>query len=342
MLSKERLQDAYNNFIINYSESKALTPKTVKNKRDALDGLMPFLNGRTFDYVTANEYVLFKFNNGWEKSNSRANIAKNLRAFVNFLFEYDYIEKNFAKKIIKPKVIPLPEQLPDIDEAEQIIIAGTTGTKYDHSLHRKQKALMRFALKFALRTGLRGNELINIRGEDLFFDNAEPMNSKIFIIAAKGGVPQWQPMPLDLIKELQKHTTDERVFPVSIKTCNLVLKRGAKLVGLSPNINMHVHILRKVFGTTMSRCLTMAKVAKLMRHSDISITQKFYITYGLQELGQDLNMNHPLIRIAVPADEDIRAFINNLVYSHFSRSKNIVIKHIHDPVKRSFVLEFTY
>lgn len=342
MLQGQKLQKAYEDYVIIYSARKRLNPKTIRNKRHMLDKLLPFLNGKPFIAETANEYAQFMFEHGWKEPNSQLNIIKNLRAFVNFLFDYDYIEKNFAKKLIRPKVAVVPEPLPTMDQAEAVIMAGTEPGKADHSYHKERKSLMRFALQFALRTGLRGNELINIRGKDLFIDEIDPHSSKVYITEAKGGIPQWQPLPFDMLEELKNHITDEKVFPVAIKTCNIVLRRGAVAIGLPSGIDMHVHILRKVFGTTLARSLTMSKVSALMRHSSISVTQKFYITYGLNELGQDLNMNHPLIRIAMPPEQDIREFIHKMVYPHFERSGHIKIKHVHDPDAQKFVLEITY
>jgi site-specific recombinase XerD len=342
MLQGEQLQRAYDDFINTYSARKKLDVKTVKNKRNALDKLISFLSGKRFDYNTANEYAEYMFAHGWKSANSQLNIIKNLRAFVNFLSEYDYVEKNFAKKIIRPKVFSEPEPLPDIDQAEAAILAGTEPGPNDSSYHRIRKAIKRLAMQFALRTGFRGDELIHIRGRDLFISDTDPKSSKVFIVAAKGGVPQWQPLPVDLLPELKKLVNEDRVFPVTAKPLNDALKVGAQRIGLSKDITMDVHILRKVFGTTLARYLTMSKVSRLMRHSDISITQKFYITYGISELGIDLNMNHPLIRIAIPAEENIRAFINDVCYPHFDRNKQITIGQKHDPNKRKFTIEISY
>lgn len=342
MLQGEQLQKAYEDFIITYSARKKLDVKTVKNKRNALDKLIPFLNGKSFDYDTANEYADYMFAHGWKLANSQINIIKNLRAFVNFLSEYDYIEKNFAKKIIRPKVFSEPETLPDVDQAEAAIIAGTEPGPNDSSYHRARKAIKRLALQTALRTGVRGNELINIRGKDLFISDTDPDSCKVYLVAAKGGVPQWQPLPVDLLPELKKLVNEDRVFPVTAKPLNDALKDGARKIGLSKDITMDVHILRKVFGTTLARYLTMSKVSRLMRHSDVSITQKFYVTYGLTELGHDLNMNHPLIRIAVPAPQDIRAFISNTLYPHFSRNNKITLNDSHDLKKRTFTISIRY
>lgn len=138
------------------------------------------------------------------------------------------------------------------------------------TLHRERKALMRLALRFALRTGVRGVELINIRGKDLSISDSDPVSSKVYLVAAKGGSAQWQPLPIDMLEELKKHVNDDLVFPVCISNCSESLKRGAKIVGIPESINMHVHILRKIFGTSLARVMPMSLVSRYMRHSDIS------------------------------------------------------------------------
>jgi site-specific recombinase XerD len=167
-MQNEELQKAYDDFIITYSARKNLDLKTIKNKRDALDKLIQFLDGKIFDYSTANGYADYMFAHGWKSANSQLNIIKNLRAFVNFLSEYDYIEKNFAKKIIRPKVFSEPEPLPNINQAEATIIEGTEPGPHDSEYHKKRKTIKRLALQTALRTGLRGDELVHIRGRDLY------------------------------------------------------------------------------------------------------------------------------------------------------------------------------
>lgn len=97
MLQGQKLQEAYLEFIVTYSARKGLDPKTVANKKHALDGLSPFLNGREFNIDTAYEYAEYMKQNGWITPYSQLNIIKNLRAFINFLFDYDYIERNFSK-----------------------------------------------------------------------------------------------------------------------------------------------------------------------------------------------------------------------------------------------------
>ena len=58
-------------------------------------------------------------------------------------------------------------------------------------------------MRFALRTGVRGCELTKIRGRDLIINEDDPDSSKVFLIGAKGGNPQWQPLPTDMLEEFE-------------------------------------------------------------------------------------------------------------------------------------------
>ncbi len=89
MLQGKSLQHAYDDFIINYSAEKGLSPKTVRNKKDILDKLLPFLNGKPFTLDSCRQYALHMYANGWTKPHSKVNIIKNLRAFIAFLYDRD-------------------------------------------------------------------------------------------------------------------------------------------------------------------------------------------------------------------------------------------------------------
>src|SRR5579872_5406178 len=105
MLQDQKLQQAYDDYIINYSIEKGLEATSIKNKQDVLKKLIPFLAGRPITFETCRKYAFYMYENGWNKPNSRVNVIKNLRAFVNFLYDRGYIQENFSKKLIKPKVI---------------------------------------------------------------------------------------------------------------------------------------------------------------------------------------------------------------------------------------------
>jgi site-specific recombinase XerD len=119
MLQGQKLQQAYHDYIVNYSLEKGLESTTIDNKKDALKKLIPFLNDRPLNFETCREYVFYMYENGWVKPNSRVMLIKNLRAFINFLYYRGYIQNNFSKQLISPKVNREPLRLPTEEVAEK-------------------------------------------------------------------------------------------------------------------------------------------------------------------------------------------------------------------------------
>ena len=342
MLQGETLNQLIKEYVEEWTVFRDFSKNTLQNKRDLFARLCSFLKDRPLNLENTQVYV-----NEMRQRNLTANSIRteisNIKAFIHWLIKKKkFLEDDWTNDIEMPKIHFAPEMLPDVYQTEKIIELGTEPGVYDHVLHRERKALMRFAMRFALRTGVRGTELRNIRGRDLFISDSDPVSSKVYLVAAKGGNPQWQPLPLDMLDELKQHVNDPLVFQVSIETCNLALKRGAKALGLPSSINMHVHILRKVFGTTLSRFMPMAMVCQFMRHSDISITQKFYINYGLIELGQNLNTLHPLIRLVTPTQDVVSTFIRYTAEPYFTHDNRIQFVTEHNTEKREFVMRISY
>lgn len=241
MLQGQKLQQAYDDFIINYSTEKGLAQKTINNKKDILGKLLPFLKNRPLTFETCREYSFFMYENGWNKPNSRANIIKNLRAFINFLYERGYIEENFSKKLIKPKIIRPPLRLPSEIDAEKSIIAGTEPGQGDNTRNKKIKAETRLCLRFILRTGLRISEALHLKGQDLSPFDEQPS----FQVRSKGGKISLLPIPDDMIKEMKLRANKLRVFEATEKTCNKNLKVG--IIKLGINIPLTCHKLRDIY-----------------------------------------------------------------------------------------------
>jgi len=342
MLRGKTLHNLITEYVEEYTIFRDFSKNTLNNKRELFARFLAYLEEKPLTLENVQLYA-----NDMKKRGVSANSIKtevsNIKALVHWIIKKKkLIDKDWTTEIELPNVHLAPEMIPDIFQAEKIIELGTEPGINDHILHRKRKALMRFAMRFALRTGVRGVELIHIRGKDLVINESDPTASKVYLVGAKGGTPQWQPLPLDMLEELKPHINDPLVFPVCPGMCNEALKRGAKLYGLSESINMHIHILRKVFGTSLARVMPMSIVSRLMRHSDISITQKFYVSYGIEEMGSKLNTLHPLIRIAASPKDAINTFVQNTAEPYFSHDKRIQVSTENNAEKREYVLRIRY
>jgi site-specific recombinase XerD len=298
MLQGKELQKAYDDYIINYSLEKGLKPGSIRNKKDVLKKLLPFLNGKPLTLAACREYTFYMYNNGWTKPNSRSNIIKNLRAFINFLYNHKYIKENFSRQLTKPKIPRKDFDYVDPETVERIIIAGTEHGEMDNSRNKSIKDEMRAALRFILRTGLRINELINLKGIDLnIYDNPPT-----FWVNSKGGNRELLPLPMDMIDEVKGRMERERVFNVTQKTCNDVLQRGAKKLGLS--VKLTNHALRHIFASKLVKNgVPIQMVSRLMRHSGVGITDKTYTHLNVNDLALILNSKQKIIVGGLSTDD---------------------------------------
>lgn len=332
------LTDFVLEYIYLHSKTLGLSPNTIANKRGILVRFMTWLGSRELTLENTQNY----FNEMQARgvtANSRKTEIKNVRALLKYLYKKKYIPQDFGIDIIIPKVKNISEKLVSAEIAEQAIILGTEPSINDHAGHRQRKSIMRFALRFALRTGLRGIELKNLRGNDLVLDGDRPY----FFVNSKGGNRDRQPAPLDMIDELRLRQQDDYVFPnLCAGTLNDLLKKGAEKMGFAKDIKFDVHMLRKIFGTDIARQLTMSQVSKLMRHSDISITQKFYLSYGLDELSDLMNSAHSLIRLGMPQEEVLENFVQKTALPAFKNDTRFVVSHESNAEKRELVLRISY
>lgn len=297
MLQGQKLQQAYEDYIINYSIEKGLEAKSIRNKRDILDKLIPFLNDRPLIFETCREYAFYMYEHGWNKPNSRVNIIKNLRAFVNFLYERGYIDENFSKKLIKPKVIREPLRLSSEADAEKCIIAGTEPGRFDNARNKRIKAETRLCLQFVLRTGLRISEALNLKGIHLSPYDDQPS----FQVRSKGGKISLLPIPEDMIEEMKQRVNKIRVFEVTEKTCNKNLKDGMAKLGIPYLLTCHK--LRDIYSLSrLRRGNSLQIVSRTLRHSSVAITDKCYSDYVLDDLVEAIN-DSPLIKHSLTSEQ---------------------------------------
>lgn len=299
MLQGPELQQAYHNFITDYSEEKGLSIKTIKNKQQALDDLLPFLNGRPLTPENCREYIKFKFKNGWKSGNSRTNIVKNVRAFVHYLFKRKYIPENFALELEKPKVIRKPLKLVSEQQAYDMILAGTEPGPGDNSRNARIKAESRQCLLLFLFSGLRVKEGLELKGDDLLPYDDEPS----MYITSKGGKTSLMPIPSNMVEEMKLRVKKRRVFETTRETLNKHLKDGGKKLGIP--IIITCHRLRDIYSLTrLRRKQPLPLVSRTLRHSSVLITDKYYSDYVLTDLVPVVNDSALIIK-SLPAKEKI-------------------------------------
>src|SRR5882672_6599812 len=167
MLQERTLNQLISEYVEEYTVVRNFSKNTLLNKRDLFRRFTNFLGDRPLTLKNVQLYVSDMRNRKVSPNSIKTEIS-NVKAFIHWAIKKKKVQmEDWTGEIETPKVHIAPEMLPDIYQTEEVIEAGTEPGMHDHAGHRKRKALMRFAMKFTVRTGVRGTELIQIRGKDL-------------------------------------------------------------------------------------------------------------------------------------------------------------------------------
>lgn len=269
---------------------------SLENKKGGFKRLLEYLDGREFNPDEIKSYTLFLMERGLMPSSIATDLRK-YKALVNWMFKQDIITTNWANKIILPKIPNKEIDVPNAELAEKIIIAGTTPDK--HNVHKVINNEGRDCMLLMIRTGLRVNEALHLKKEDLFFEN---IGHEWFRVASKGKGGEKDKLPLmasavEILKRERYKISrvgchKEQFFNVSEHALNAMLKRGCNKLGVD---KITSHKLRHVFGTDMARNgIPSYHLQKLMRHSELETTLRYYVHLNLEDYRKSLDMYHPL------------------------------------------------
>lgn len=285
-LSYKELEKVIPIYLKHCTIERGFSPKTVKNKRHCLYRLLRFLRTVRLSLESLKRYTEYIYNKEWSNS-SIATELKIIKTFINFLESHKYIEQSWSSEVVLPKVKRRPFNIVPAEVAEKIIVTGSEPGMHDHRFHQKSKSEHRAALRFVLRTGLRMSELLSLKYLDI------NLKSFTYSVNSKGGNIDVLPFPGDMLWEVSKRKHQERLFKVHPEGMNRTLRRGSHRLDIKPHLT--VHTLRHIFCTSLlKKGVSLQIVSRLMRHSNVGITDKTYSHYLLEDLSKGLE-KHPLI-----------------------------------------------
>ena len=261
---------------------KNLSENTVKSYRTDLKKFMVYLEKlKIDDFNEVTTSVIEKFFEAQRTigvdSSTTARYISSFKGFFNYLESNNYIEKNQMEKLSSvkrsrklPSVLSFPE-IEKILEVPDIKLIGGL----------RDKAIM----ETLYSSGLRVSELINLKINDLFFDD------DVIRVFGKGSKERIVPIGSSAIKWLKEYLTTSRPFlEKKTKSHNHVflnLKRGTKLsrmaiwtiikesaksAGITKEI--HPHTFRHSFAThLLEGGADLRAVQEMLGHADISTTQ---------------------------------------------------------------------
>jgi integrase/recombinase XerD len=300
---------------------------SVENKRGGFNRLLEWLENRDFKPESVKEYTLFLFSKGLQPSSVATDVRK-YKAFANWMAKPErHLCPLEWPLLIKVPPVPNKEiDVPSSEMAEKIILTGTNTEK--NTPHWTINIEARDALNLMLNTGLRVKEALFLDPKDFYLEKEGQEWFKVASKGKKNGEKDSLPLMSKAVEILKhqrikdKRNKKSQYFGVSEEALNTMLKRGCERLGVE---KITCHKLRHIFATDCARNgMPMYHLQKLMRHSDISITLKYYVHLELEDWRKSLEMYHPLVRKDRNPQqimEHLRMFVRELKIEEDARFK---------------------
>src|SRR5258708_1225229 len=270
MLVKE-LQKAFDDYEDRYADEQNLSDSSRKNRKTFMRKVRAFFTNDTFDLPNCRAFLeTLREKNGAESM--KTNVTK-LRAFIRFCYEYEYIDKDFAKKLKLP-IVPfkLRTYLVTEDKILKAIEIGCLPNQFDNKETCERKKRIKIGLLITMFTGIRNSELRKLTVQDLDFAK------KQFTVHRKGRDIELTVLPDNMIEPLKEWVKDkvphDKVCDVSEASLRNALHKGCKIIGIPPH---RVHDIRHIYSLTrLRRGESPQIISKLMGHKKLSTFDKYY------------------------------------------------------------------
>tara|TARA_B100001093_G_C26681401_1_gene950603 strand:- start:44 stop:907 length:864 start_codon:yes stop_codon:yes gene_type:complete len=237
------------------------------------------------NYSFIRQWIVFLSEKKYSKTSINRKIAS-LKSYFNFLVNIDKIESSPLKghKNLKSSskiVIPFSE-----DEIIQV---------FENFKDSKISDRDKLIIEIFYSTGLRREELINIKTQDIYFEQG------LIKILGKRNKERLIPVLPILSKNLRKYIENnscskylfetKKLKKLSVSTVYRLINKYFRLV--SSKVKISPHVLRHTFATHMlNNGADINTIKEILGHSSLSSTQ-IYTKIKLPKIVNDYNKSHP-------------------------------------------------
>lgn len=285
---------------LNYIEyERRYSPHTVASYRNDLDQFCVFLEKEKGNEIQAAQHVEIR---NWIVSLMQSNITarsvnrkiSTLKSFYKFLMRRGIIRKNPLSKVLNPKTakrLPVFVEQPGIDKLLNKVEFGE-----DYNGIRDK-----MMIELLYGTGIRRNELINLKETDVDFYNAQ------IKVLGKGNKERIIPVHRNLSDSIKNFMTQKRELIGRQETGYLIVQKNGKQLTTTTVYNgvrkyldlvttvdkRSPHTLRHTFAThLLNNGADINAIKELLGHSSLAATQ-VYTHNSIEKLKNIYKQAHP-------------------------------------------------
>ncbi|GAB4072674.1 tyrosine-type recombinase/integrase [Barrientosiimonas marina] len=287
MLLADAIEDYYY-----YCLSKEFTAKTMKNKQQEYKQFSQFVKDKrgikNIEDITKHDlqaYIRYKQQDRQLQAQSIVSTAKQVKAFLNWCVQEEYISSNPFYGVVLPK---LPKRLSQgLTQSEvKSLLKATNGNSYMETRNKAIIAIM-------ADCGLRSHEVRQLKNNSIK-DNA-------ILVSGKGNKDRMVFISPELKRILLKYERFKRKYFKSKQTqeyyflsyqgqmmshtaLHILVKHVASKAGVN---DVHPHKLRHYYAVQAisgDNPIDIYSLSRLLGHSDISTTQRYLESLSNDEL----------------------------------------------------------